>query len=378
MRKILVAPDSFKGSLTALEACEAMTTGIRRALPDAEIVEIPMADGGEGTVQSLVDATDGKVIEAEVVGPLGDPVTAKYGLLGNGKTAVIEMAEASGLGYVTEKTKNPMVATTYGTGQLILACLDQGIQEIIIGLGGSATNDGGAGMAQALGYQLIDKAGNVIGYGGGALADLATIKVDQVDKRLKATHFIIASDVNNPLVGPEGASAVFGPQKGADEEMVASLDQNLQAFADIIQEDLGKSIADTPGAGAAGGLGGGFLAFTQAEMNKGIEIVLAYTKLQEAAVGCDLCLTGEGGIDFQTKFGKTPYGVAQAFKSVNPDKKVIALAGHVGKGIDELYTEGIEAVFGIAPGAASLDDLIANAKDNLASTTENIIRAIYS
>lgn len=214
MRKILVAPDSFKGSLTALEACEAMTTGIRRALPDAEIVEIPMADGGEGTVQSLVDATDGKVIEAEVVGPLGDPVTAKYGLLGNGKTAVIEMAEASGLGYVTEKTKNPMVTTTYGTGQLILACLDQGIQEIIIGLGGSATNDGGAGMAQALGYQLIDKAGNVIGYGGGALADLATIKVDQVDKRLKATHFIIASDVNNPLVGPEGASAVFGPQRG--------------------------------------------------------------------------------------------------------------------------------------------------------------------
>lgn len=377
MRKILVAPDSFKGSLTALEACEAIKTGIHLALPDAEVVEIPMADGGEGTVQSLVDATEGQIIELEVTGPLGEPVMAKYGLLGNGKTAVIEMAEASGLGYVTEKTKNPMVTTTYGTGQLIMACIDQGIQEIIIGLGGSATNDGGAGMAQALGYQLLNKNGQEIGYGGGALADLATIKVDQVDSRLKEIHFIIASDVNNPLVGPNGASAVFGPQKGADEDMVQELDQNLQHLADIIQKDLGKSIADTTGAGAAGGLGGGFLAFTEAEMHKGIEIVLAYTKLKEAAVGCDLCITGEGGIDFQTKFGKTPYGVAQAFKAVNPDKKVIAIAGNVGKGIDELYTEGIDAVFGIAPGAATLADLIDHAKDNLEMTTENIIRALY-
>lgn len=377
MRKILMAPDSFKGSLTALEACEAIKTGIHLALPDAEVVEIPMADGGEGTVQSLVDATEGQIIELEVTGPLGEPVMAKYGLLGNGKTAVIEMAEASGLGYVTEKTKNPMVTTTYGTGQLIMACIDQGIQEIIIGLGGSATNDGGAGMAQALGYQLLNKKGQEIGYGGGALADLATINVDQVDSRLKEIHFIIASDVNNPLVGPNGASAVFGPQKGADEDMVQELDQNLQHLADIIQKDLGKSIADTPGAGAAGGLGGGFLAFTEAEMHKGIEIVLAYTKLKEAAVGCDLCITGEGGIDFQTKFGKTPYGVAQAFKAVNPDKKVIAIAGNVGKGIDELYTEGIDAVFGIAPGAATLADLIDHAKDNLEMTTENIIRALY-
>lgn len=377
MRKILVAPDSFKGSLTALEACEAIKTGIHLALPDAEVVEIPMADGGEGTVQSLVDATEGQIIELEVTGPLGEPVMAKYGLLGNGKTAVIEMAEASGLGYVTEKTKNPMVTTTYGTGQLIMACIDQGIQEIIIGLGGSATNDGGAGMAQALGYQLLNKNGQEIGYGGGALADLATIKVDQVDSRLKEIHFIIASDVNNPLVGPNGASAVFGPQKGADEDMVQELDQNLQHLADIIQKDLGKSIADTTGAGAAGGLGGGFLAFTEAEMHKGIEIVLAYTKLKEDAVGCDLCITGEGGIDFQTKFGKTPYGVAQAFKAVNPDKKVIAIAGNVGKGIDELYTEGIDAVFGIAPSAATLADLIDHAKDNLEMTTENIIRALY-
>lgn len=376
MRKILVAPDSFKGSLTALEACEAIRKGIERAIPDAEIVEIPMADGGEGTVQSLVDATEGKLLEAEVVGPLGEPVTAKYGILGDGKTAVIEMAEASGLAYVTDETKNPLVTTTYGTGQLIQACLDQEIQEIILGLGGSATNDGGAGMAQALGYELLDEVGDEITYGGGALEKLSQIKVDKVNSQLKNATFIVASDVNNPLCGSNGASSVFGPQKGADEEMIKQLDQNLSHFAEIIQRDLDEDIRDIPGAGAAGGLGGGLLAFTNSEMHTGIEIVLDYTQLKETAVGCDLCITGEGGIDFQTKFGKTPYGVAQAFKAVNPDKKVIAVAGNVGKGIDELYEVGIDAVFGISPGAATIDQLIQDASINLQTTTENIFRAM--
>lgn len=376
-KKILVAPDSYKGSLTALEACEAISTGIKRALPDAEIVSLPMADGGEGTVQSLVDATEGTLHQLEVVGPLGIPVTASYGILGDGRTAVIEMAEASGIGYVNEQTKNPLVTTTYGTGQLILACIEQGIEEIILGIGGSATNDGGAGMAQALGYQLLDSDGNEIPYGGGSLNQLASIQMSQVHPALKKVKLIVASDVNNPLCGPDGASNVFGPQKGATKEMIQTLDQNLAHYAEILKKDLAVDMIDTPGAGAAGGLGAGLLAFTQSEMHTGIEIVLEYAKFKEFAVGCDLCITGEGGIDFQTKFGKTPYGVAQAFKAVNPDKKVIALAGNVGTGIDELYTEGIDAVFGIAPGAATLDDLIVNAKDNLALTTENVIRALY-
>lgn len=375
-KKILVAPDSYKGSLTALEACEAISTGIKRALPDAEIVSLPMADGGEGTVQSLVDATEGNLHQLEVVGPLGTPVTATYGILGDGKTGVIEMAEASGIGYVNDQTKNPLITTTYGTGQLILACIDQGIEEIILGIGGSATNDGGAGMAQALGYQLLDTVGEEIPYGGGSLDQLASIQTNRANPALKKVKLVVASDVNNPLCGPDGASNVFGPQKGATAEMIQTLDKNLAHYAEILKKDLGIDVIDIPGAGAAGGLGAGLLAFTQSEMHTGIEIVLEYAKFKEFATGCDLCFTGEGGIDFQTKFGKTPYGVAQAFKSVNPDKKVIAIAGTVGEDIDELYEVGIDAVFSSAPGAAKLEDLIENATFNLAQTAENIVRVL--
>ncbi len=375
-KKILVAPDSYKGSLTALQASEAISTGIKRVLPDAEIVSLPMADGGEGTVQSLVDATEGNLHQLEVVGPLGTPVTATYGILGDGKTGVIEMAEASGIGYVNDQTKNPLITTTYGTGQLILACIDQGIEEIILGIGGSATNDGGAGMAQALGYQLLDSDGDEIPYGGGSLNQLASIQTSQAHPALKKVKLIVASDVNNPLCGPDGASNVFGPQKGATKEMIQTLDQNLAHYAEILKKDLAIDVIDTPGAGAAGGLGAGLLAFTQSEMHTGIEIVLEYAKFKEFAVGCDLCFTGEGGIDFQTKFGKTPYGVAQAFKAVNPDKKVIAIAGTVGEDIEELYEVGIDAVFSSAPGAAKLEELIEQATFNLAQTAENIVRVL--
>lgn len=375
-KKILVAPDSYKGSLTALEACEAISTGIKRVLPDAEIVSLPMADGGEGTVQSLVDATEGSLHQLEVVGPLGTPVIATYGILGDGKTAVIEMAEASGIGYVNEQTKNPLITTTFGTGQLMLACIDQGIEEIILGIGGSATNDGGAGMAQALGYQLLDAEGKQISYGGGSLDQLVSIQTDKAHPALGNIKLIVASDVNNPLCGPDGASNVFGPQKGATTEMIQTLDQNLAHYAEILKKDLAIEVKDIPGAGAAGGLGAGLLAFTQAEMHTGIEIVVEYAKFKDFAAGCDLCITGEGGIDFQTKFGKTPYGVAQAFKAVNPDKKVIAIAGTVGEDIDELYEVGIDAVFSSAPGAAQLEELIEHATFNLAQTTENIMRVI--
>lgn len=375
-KKILVAPDSYKGSLTALEACAAMSEGIKRALPDAEIVTVPMADGGEGTVQSLVDATSGELYQLEVVGPLGDPVTATYGILGDGKTAVIEMAEASGIGYVNDNTKNPLVTTTYGTGELILDCLKKGINEIILGIGGSATNDGGAGMAQALGYDLLDKDGNDIAFGGGALKNIAQIKTDKVNSNLHDVKLIVASDVNNPLCGPDGASNVFGPQKGATPEMIEQLDKNLAHFAEILKKDLDKDILTTPGAGAAGGLGAGLLAFTNSEMHTGIEIVLEYTNFKQLAEGCEICFTGEGGIDFQTKFGKTPYGVAQAFKAVNPDNKVIAIAGSVGEDIEELYDVGIDAVFSTAPGPATLQELINNSTFNLAQTTENILRVL--
>ena len=239
--KFVIAPDSFKGSLTAKEAATAMATGIKRVYPDAEITLVPMADGGEGTVQSLVDATNGQLLTKTVHDPLNQPVQAHYGLLGNSNTAVIEMAEASGIGYVTEETKNPLIATTYGTGELILDAVNHGVDQIIIGIGGSATNDGGAGMAQALGVKLLNDAGEQVGLGGGALGEVAHVDVSGVDRRVKEVKVLIASDVTNPLTGPEGASAVFGPQKGATPEMVKLLDDNLHHYAAVIKADLGRT-----------------------------------------------------------------------------------------------------------------------------------------
>ena len=358
--KFVIAPDSFKGSLTAKEAATAMATGIKRVYPDAEITLVPMADGGEGTVQSLVDATNGQLLIKTVHGPLNQPVQAHYGLLGNSNTAVIEMAEASGIGYVTEETKNPLIATTYGTGELILDAVNHGVDQIIIGIGGSATNDGGAGMAQALGVKLLNDAGEQVGLGGGALGEVAHVDVSGVDRRVKEVKVLIASDVTNPLTGPEGASAVFGPQKGATPEMVKLLDDNLHHYAAVIKADLGRDLEEKPGAGAAGGLGTGLLAFTNATMQKGIELVVEYSQLEEQAAGADYVLTGEGSIDFQTKFGKTPYGVAKTTKRVAPKAPVIGIAGHLGKGVAELADEGvIDAVFASPSGAKSLEQAIA-------------------
>lgn len=375
--KIVLAPDSFKGALTAQEVADAMEKGIRNYLGDqAEIIKVPMADGGEGTVQSLVDATKGDLIECDVTGPLHTPVKAKYGILGDGETAVIEMAEASGMAYVNEESKNPLITTTYGTGELILDAIKQGIKKIILGIGGSATNDGGSGMAQALGYSLLDSSGQEISFGGGALDQLAKIKTDQADPKIDKVEIIVASDVSNPLLGPEGASAVFGPQKGANAADVQVLDKNLSHFSKIIEADLGKSVQDIPGAGAAGGLGAGLLAFTKAEMKTGVEIVVEYARLKEKAKDCDICFTGEGGIDFQTKYGKTPYGVAQAVKASSPNAKVIAICGSLGDGIEELYEVGIHAIFSTAPGPALLEDLISNSRAIIEGTTENVMRAM--
>jgi glycerate kinase len=375
-KTFLLAPDSFKESMTAKEVCEAMEIGIKRAIPDAECIYVPMADGGEGTVQSLIDATGGTLIIKEVTGPLGTPVMAQDGVLGDGKTGVIEMASASGIQHVTKETKNPLITTTFGTGELIRDCIERGITDIILGIGGSATNDGGTGMAAALGYKFLDKEGNELPLGGGYLGELETIDTSDVIPQLKNINILVASDVTNPLCGERGASAVFGPQKGATPEMVQILDKNLRHYSKVVKEQLGVDMVDVPGAGAAGGLGAGLLAFTNSTMKMGIEIVIEYTNLKEKLKNVDYCFTGEGGIDFQTKFGKAPYGVAQAAKSVNSDIKVIALAGYVGQDVETLYNEGFDAIFGIVPGAADIDTLLAQGKENVVRTSESIARLL--
>ena len=374
MTKYVVAPDSFKESMTAKEVCDAMEKGIKKADSAAEVIKVPMADGGEGTVDSLVDATNGQRVIVEVTGPLGNKISAYYGILGNGTTAVIEMAKASGLEIVEKKKRNPMITTTFGTGELIRDALDHNVKEIIIGLGGSSTNDGGSGMAQALGAKLLDQNNNQISFGGGNLDKLDKIDISDLDSRLQDVKIILASDVTNPLIGKDGASRVFGPQKGATPEMVEKLENNLQHYAKIIKSDLNKDVASVSGAGAAGGLGAGLMAFTTCKMRQGVDIAIEVTKLEEKVKSADYVFTGEGGTDFQTKFGKTPYGVAKLGKKYH--KPVISLAGYLGEGIDSLYSEGFTAIFGIIPGACDLSTALKNGPSNVARTTENIVRLL--
>lgn len=372
--KIVIAPDSFKESLTALEAATAIEKGMKKILPDAYFIKVPMADGGEGTVQSLVDATDGKIIPKTVTGPLGEPVEAFFGISGDEKTAFIEMAAASGLHLVPLEKRNPLITTTKGTGELIAAALDFGVEHIIIGIGGSATNDGGAGMARALGIKLLDSNGNEIGDGGGALSSLASIDLNNADKRLTAVKIEVACDVDNPLTGPKGASHIFGPQKGATPEMVETLDNNLHHYAEVILKDTGKDIENIPGAGAAGGLGGGLLAFLSAELKKGVEIVLEATMLEEHLKEADFIITGEGKIDGQSIFGKTPIGVAKTAKL--HDVPVIAIAGNVAADSEIVHEHGIDAVFSIVPGVVSLEDAFQNASHFVERTSANIAALI--
>jgi glycerate 2-kinase len=312
--KIVIAPDSFKGSLTAIEVSDALEKGVKEVFPEAKVEKIPMADGGEGTVQCLVNATRGEIYEKEVIGPLGEPVIASFGILGDQNTAVLEMASASGLPLVPPEKKNPLITTTFGTGQLIKAALDHGCRKMIIGIGGSATNDGGAGMVQALGVRLLNEAGKDIGYGGTQLSQLNRIDVSEMDRRIKKTKILVASDVQNPLCGPTGASRIYGPQKGATEEMIITLDYALSHFAQIIKQDLGKDISDIPGAGAAGGLGAGLMAFLDAELKPGIDIVINTVHLDKIIKDADLAITGEGEINGSTIYGKTPIGVAKVAK----------------------------------------------------------------
>lgn len=371
---IVLAPDSFKESMTAKEVCEAMERGIRKANSQIRCIHVPMADGGEGTMQSLVDATGGRVYSKEVVGPLGNNVVAEYGILGNGEIGVIEMASASGIHLVDSEKRNPLITTTFGTGQLIKACLDKGVKKLLIGIGGSATNDGGAGFIQALGGRLLDENGDDLSYGGGALAKLHTIDLSNLDERLKYVSVEVACDVNNPLCGKEGASYVFGPQKGATREMIEILDQNLSRYAEVIKEQLGKDVISKAGAGAAGGLGAGLMAFLDVKLKSGIEMVIEYANLEEKVRDADMVWTGEGSIDFQTQYGKTPLGVAMIAKKYN--KPVIALAGRVGNDIDVLYDKGIDAIFGIMRGVTSIEEALVKGPENVEKTSENIIRLL--
>ncbi|MCD9545579.1 glycerate kinase [Photobacterium carnosum] len=372
--KIIIAPDSYKESLTAMEVATAIEAGFRQVIPDAEYIKLPMADGGEGTVQSLVDASNGTIIEHQVTGPLGEQVPAFFGIMGDSKTAVIEMAAASGLHLVSPDLRNPMLTTSYGTGELILAALDHGVDHIIVGIGGSATNDGGIGMAQALGVQLLDNKGQALGFGGQALAQLASIDITTVDPRLAHIKLEVACDVDNPLCGKKGASHIFGPQKGATPAMVAELDQHLDHYAAIIKRDLAIDVKDMAGAGAAGGMGAALLGLFNAQLRSGIEIVIDAVHLGDIIKDADLVITGEGRIDSQTIHGKTPIGVARTAKKYH--KPVIGIAGCLSQDCGVVYDHGIDAVFSVVPAAMSLEHAFNNAAVNVELTARNIA-AIY-
>lgn len=359
--RIVIAPDSFKGSVSAVGTANAIEKGVKQVFPDAEIIKLPIADGGEGTVEALVTATGGKLLQEEVTGPLGDKVTACWGIMGDGATAVIEMAAASGLPLVPPDKKDPRTATTYGTGELIKAALDKGLRKIIIGIGGSATNDGGSGMAEALGVKFLDDKGEQLSFGGAALKKLSFVDISQIDPRLKDTEIMVACDVDNPLCGPRGASAVFGPQKGATPEIVAELDAALGHFADKVTSATGKAIANQPGAGAAGGLGAGLLFFTEAKLRPGIEIVLEAIEFESAVRQAELVITGEGRTDFQTAYGKAPVGVARLAKKHNVP--VICLSGGLGDGHEDVLQHGIDGLMSIVPGPMTLDECIVRGQE---------------
>ena len=355
--KVVIAPDSYKGCLSALEVAKAMERGVLSVFPSAEVRKIPIADGGEGTVAALVTATDGQLRQAEVTDPLGNKISAHWGVLGDGRTAVIEMAAASGLPLVPKEKRDPRVTTTYGTGELIKAALAEGLAKIIIGIGGSATNDGGTGMARALGVRFLDAAGREVAEGGGSLAEICQIDTAGLDPRLKNTEIVVACDVDNPLCGTRGASAVFGPQKGATPEIVQQLDAGLAKYASCARQATGRDVAEKAGAGAAGGLGAGLMFFTPAQLKPGVEIVLDAVGFSDVVSDADFVITGEGRTDFQTAFGKAPVGVAKVAKAHGAP--VFCISGGLGDGADDVLAQGIDAVMSICDRPLSLEECMA-------------------
>lgn len=372
--RVVVAPDSFKGSLSALEAARAVERGILAVLPGAEVRKVPIADGGEGTVEALVAGAGGRIEEREVTGPLGGRVRARFGVLGDGATAVIEMAAASGLPLVPREKRDPRVTTTRGTGELVKAALDLGLSRLVVGIGGSATNDGGTGMARALGVRFLDAAGRELPEGGAALARLARIDLGGADARLAGAELTVACDVDNPLTGPRGASAVYGPQKGATPAMVQELDAALSRFAEVARAATGRDVAGLPGAGAAGGLGAGLLFFTPARLRPGVEIVLETTGFDALVKGADLVITGEGRTDLQSAMGKAPAGVARAAK--RHGVPVVCLSGGLGPGYDDLLGQGVDAVCSVSPGPMPLEEAMAQAGALLEAAAARLVRAM--
>lgn len=374
--RIIIAPDSFKECLTANQVAAAISEGIIRVVPEAKIIGIPVADGGEGTVNALVEATGGKVISTSTVDALNRPVESFFGILGDGKTAVIEMAAASGIELLTPEERNPFITSTFGTGLLIKAAIEAGFTQIILAIGGSATNDGGAGMAQALGFGLLDKNRKSIGPGGGSLSKLHSIEHSHVHPMLQKVKITVASDVRNPLLGPSGATRVYGSQKGATPEMIEKLELNMSHYSQILQQEFNVDIAEIPGAGAAGGLGAGLMTFCRAEMRSGFELINKLTHLEDHIRQASLVFTAEGKIDSQTAIGKTISGVAQLAKKYHVP--LIALAGIVKDDLTELYNQGITSVFAIGSGPMSLVESKAHAEELLSSTSERIMRLVMN
>jgi glycerate kinase len=351
--KIVIAPQGFKAGISGLEAAEAIARGVTSVVPDAETVLAPVADGGDGTLNALVDATGGQVFTSTVTGPVGQPLEASWGVMGDGRTAVIEMALASGLALVPQRRRNPRVTTTAGTGEILREALGRGYTRIIVGLGGSATNDGGAGLASALGARFLDSTGRLLPPGGAALSRLDRIEAGALDPGLEGATIIAATDVTNPLCGPDGASAIFGPQKGANPEMVQELDAALANYARVVARDLGRDVSEQPGAGAAGGLGAGLMAFAGATLQSGIDMVCEVLEFDSLLQGADLVITGEGRADRSTIFNKAPAGVARHAQAHGVP--TVLLAGSLGPGYEELYDHAVAAVVCIADRPMSFD-----------------------
>ncbi len=374
--KIIIAPDSFKGSLSSIEVADAVEKGIKAIDSSIEIVKIPMADGGEGTVESLINYSGGEIVHLNVSNPLGDKITAYYGLLGDGKTAIMEMARASGLPLIPEEKRNPLKTTTFGTGELIRDALDKGCKKIIIGIGGSATVDCGSGMAQALGVKFYDKNSREITekMTGGLLTDVERIDLSDLDKRIADCEVIVACDVYNPLLGEQGAARVYAPQKGATPEQVVVLEKNLNKFSSLIKKDVGKDIVNESGSGAAGGLGAGLMAFLNARLGSGIKLILDTVRFEDSAKDADLIITGEGRIDVQTAYGKVIAGIAKIAKKHSVP--VVAICGTIEGNLDELYKIGVTSIFSITDKPMPLNEAIGRSAELIEDLSKRIVLLI--
>ncbi len=372
--KIIIAPNAFKDSLTAVEVADSMEVGIRRMLPDAEIIKLPIADGGDGTLELIIHASGGEMIAHEVIGPLGDTLKARFGVLPDGKKAIIEMAEASGLRLVPMAERDPMNTTTYGTGQLIKAALDHGCMEIIIGVGGSATVDGGIGMAQALGATLVDRKGDPVVYGGVGLEAVDRIDRSALDPRIKDVKITVACDVDNPLVGECGAAHIFGPQKGATPDIVKRLEAAMMRYGEAVERDLGVHVLDRPSAGAAGGLAAGLIAFLNADVQMGADVILDLMDMDTHLTGADLLITGEGRIDAQTVYGKGPISVVRRAKAQGA--ATIAIVGGLAEDASIVYDHGIDALMSIMPRPMPLEDALSSGADLISGAAERAMRLV--